>query len=469
MRGAPAAALTVVAVLALPIVMPARAKASQVYTDTSDVHACVTRGDTTLAATGGGVVVTRNGTSRVLTVLDGLPDTRAYALLDTPEGAWVGTDRGAVLLGPAFEPTRRAIDGSVRALALWRGDIVAGSFGGGVVDLTRGTSIAVPDARVLSLSTQAGGLDVGTMKGTYRTSGASAESGATSVRLSSDPAFAGPAQCRVPSSGLPSNDVSAIAADARTLWVGTFDRGLARLDDGVFVAVDGVDRRIDALALDRRTGRVWVGTARGLYAVDEGGTHLVLGGEEIHALAALEGGGVLGGTSRGAFIVRAHDAVTRIGAKEGVDIPSVTAVLARGCTLFLGTTQGLFIGSSRRFTRLSVASGHLPDDWVTALASRGDVVFAGTYNAGVVRLEKTDDGWRATARLGGGFVNPAGLTVDGDTLYVSTMDGLLATASGDRPAPLTPREGASLGRDVTGVAVSALGTFVASRRGILKL
>jgi ligand-binding sensor domain-containing protein len=436
------------------------ARATAVYTDTSDVHACVSHGGATVAATGGGVVVTKDGVSRVLTARDGLPDTRAYAVLERPEGLWVGTDRGAVLLGAAFEPRRTALDVSVRGLAFWKGDVVAASFGAGLVDLTRGTSIAAPDARVLSLSTEGGTLDIGTMSGIYR------QTGATFVRASSAPEFAAPVQCQVPSNGLPSNDVNAVAADARTLWVGTFDRGLARLDGDRFIPIDGVDRRIDALALDRRTGRVWVGTARGLYVVDGDGSRLVLGGEEIHALTALEGGGVLGGTSHGAFIMRARDGViTRIGKKEGVDIPSVTAVLAHGNTLFLGTTGGLFIGSANRFTRLSVASGHLPDDWVTALAARGDVVFAGTYNAGVARLEKTESGWRAE-RLGGGFVNPAGLTVDGDTLYVSTMDGLLTSTQG---APLARGEAVPLGRDVTGVAVSAFGTFVSSRRGILKL
>ena len=66
---------------------------------------------------------------------------------------------------------------------------------------------------------------------------------------------------------------------------------------------------------------------------------------------------------------------------------------------------------AERWQRLSIASGQLRDDWVTALATRGDVVWAGTYNGGVVRLEGD-----ATTALGGGWINPSGLVWDGDHL-----------------------------------------------------
>jgi ligand-binding sensor domain-containing protein len=448
------------AVLAMCLASRA-ALASQAYTDTSDVHACITRNGTTLIATGGGVVVTKDGASRVLTVLDGLPDTRAYALLASADGIWVGTDGGAVLLGERYEAKRTALDTSVRALAFWNGDVLAGTFGRGVADLTTGTSFAPPpDMRVLSLASRDGALEIGTMGGVFR------RNGTTYASLSSEPILpAPPAGCTVPTNGLPSNDVNAVVADGQTVWVGTFDRGLARLENGRFRAIEGVDRRIDALALDKKASRLWVGTARGLYAVDGGAGHLIIGGDEVHALAPLDGGGVLAGTSHGALLVR--DTVTHVGAKEGVDVSSVTAVLARGEQLLLGTTGGLFVGSGARFERLSVASGHLPDDWVTALAVHDGAVYAGTYNAGVVRLEKNATGWHAQ-RLGGGYINPAGLTLagDGSTLYAATMDGLMTS---DGRAALVRRDRSALGQDVTGVAVSSLGTFIASRRGLLRL
>jgi ligand-binding sensor domain-containing protein len=460
-------------VAALAVCLASRAAlASEVYTDTSEVRACITRDGATIAATGGGVVVTKNGATRVLTALDGLPDTRAYALLGAPDGVWVGTERGAVELSGGLEVERAALDTSVRALAWWNGVVLAGTFGRGIADLTHGTFMATPDARVLSLATFGGTLYAGTMSGVVE------RSDTAFVSLTADPAFdlsvdasgvhaslAPPvAACSVASSGMPSNDVSAVAADDRGTWVGTFDRGLARLDEAGFHVIAGVDARIDALAVDRKRARVWVGTARGLYAVEGDVGHVVVAGDEVHALAALEDGGVIAGTGHGALMVGTADAIGRIGPKEGVDIPSVTAVLERGGTLFLGTTGGLFVGSGRRFARLSVASGHLPDDWVTALASDGGAIYAGTYNAGVVRLEKSDR-WHAHG-MGGGFVNPAGLRVDGDTLYVATMDGLWTSTRG---SALARRDRGALGPDVTGIAVSSRGVYVASRRGMLRL
>jgi ligand-binding sensor domain-containing protein len=471
-----------IAILAsLGVCLGARtALASDVYTDTSEVRACLTQGGATFAATRGGVVVTKDGTTRVLTVLDGLPDTRAYALLATADGVWVGTERGAVELSARLEVQRAALDASVRAFASWNGVVLAGTFGRGIADLTHGTFLATPDARVLSLATFGGTLYAGTMSGVVERSGSgfAVRTAEPAFDLSVDAAgvhaSVAPktAACAVASSGMPSNDVSAIAADDRSTWVGTFDRGLARLDADGFHAIAGVDARIDALALDRKRARLWVGTARGLYAVDGGSDgacdgnvgHVVVGGDEVHALAALEGGGVLAGTGHGALIVDRAGAIARLGSKQGVELPSVTAVLEREGTLFLGTTGGLFVGRGRRFERLSVASGHLPDDWVTALASSGDAIYAGTYNAGVVRLEKHGH-WQAQ-RMGGGFVNPAGLGVDGDALYVATMDGLWTSTRG---SPLARRERGALGPDVTGIAVSSRGTYVASRRGVLRL
>ena len=265
------------------------ALASDVYTDTSEVRACITRDGATIAATSGGLVVTRNGAIRVLTVLDGLPDTRTYALLGTPGGMWVGTERGAVELSGRLEVQRSALDASVRALASWNGAVLAGTFGRGVADLTHGTLLATPDPRVLSLATFGDTLYAGTMSGVV------ARSGTAFASLTAEPAFglgvdgagvhpslAAPvAACPVASSGMPSNDVSAVAADDRGAWIGTFERGLARLDETGFHAIAGVDARIDALAIDRKRERVWVGTARGLYAVDGDRGRVVVAGDEF--------------------------------------------------------------------------------------------------------------------------------------------------------------------------------------------
>lgn len=150
------------------------------------------------------------------------------------------------------------------------------------------------------------------------------------------------------------------------------------------------------------------------------------------------------------------------------------AIAETSAGLWLGTTTGLYRGPAMPWTskggsddeaavadpwrRLSVATGHLHDDWVTALLTRGDVVWAGTYNAGVTRI----DGDLATF-LGGGWVNPSGLTWDGDRLLASTMDGLV-TGDGQRATWTTTP--ALPGRDVTGAVRTGRTLWVATRRGL---
>jgi ligand-binding sensor domain-containing protein len=135
--------------------------------------------------------------------------------------------------------------------------------------------------------------------------------------------------------------------------------------------------------------------------------------------------------------------------------------------LWLGTSKGVFRGRpGGRWQRFSVASGHLRDDWVTALAARGTKVLVGTYNGGVASLEPAGDGsgFRASARCDG-WVNLGGLAFVGEALHVATMDGLLRCAA-DAGAGCRPIAGAAPGRDVTAVAQGGGLLWVASRRGL---
>ena len=114
-----------------------------------------------------------------------------------------------------------------------------------------------------------------------------------------------------------------------------------------------------------------------------------------------------------------------------------------------------------------MASGLLRDDWITALTVRGASVFVGTYNGGVTRLEWTaGQTFVLGEHLGGGYVNTAGMLVDAQTLYVATMDGLLARPL-QKDAAWRLVANAAPGRDVTGVLASTDGFWIASRRGIL--
>ena len=208
---------------------------------------------------------------------------------------------------------------------------------------------------------------------------------------------------------------------------------------------------------------------------------------DVHAVAVLSSGGVLVGTGRGAAIV--HDGqITALGEKRGIPPGAVWAV-AEGPkgTLLLGTSRGLLLGTAesrgvvdrgapvqdptdpaepRPWLLLSMASGDLQDDWVTALASRGATLYVGTYNAGVTAVTMDVAGF-TTEHLGGGYVNFGGLLVEGRTLFAGTMNGLLMRPASGEGAWRTASRAAP-GKDVTALAPLGGKLWVASRRGLAR-
>jgi ligand-binding sensor domain-containing protein len=214
--------------------------------------------------------------------------------------------------------------------------------------------------------------------------------------------------------------------------------------------------------------RLWVGTARGLARIDDAGVHRYPGlpSDDIHALRALSDHTIAVGTARGLVVLDEQGRAHTIGDKQGLEGEAIWAIAEGPDALWIGTSRGLFRydHERRKVRRLSMASGHLDEDWVTAIVVSGSELWAGTYSKGVAHLvadAKAPRGYRAEL-LGGGPVNVAGLALDGDTLLAATMDGLLRRADSawvrlDRAAP---------GKDVTALAVTSGGLWVASRRGI---
>src|SRR3954447_1457051 len=73
--------------------------------------------------------------------------------------------------------------------------------------------------------------------------------------------------------GLPDNHVFCVLVDGARIWAGT-ENGLALYDNGkwkVFTTADGLSHRaVLGLALDKRTGDLWVATMGGLSHVSAG-------------------------------------------------------------------------------------------------------------------------------------------------------------------------------------------------------
>jgi ligand-binding sensor domain-containing protein len=424
-------------------------------------------GGTLWAGTAAGLYQMRNGT---LERSDGPRDVTALVAdgatlwIGSSEGLWIRDDRGVRALG----------GGEVRRLALVDGAIVAAGADG-LTTVDRGRVIPLagsPRGFAQAIGGAAGAACTGGLDGLWtRARGAWHHA----------PQAGGP----------PSSDISAVVADGARLWVGSFDQGLASYDpDRGWQRIAGPgapDARINALVLEPRPdgARLWVATAEGIQVLDATGRTIRrlgrgdgLPSRSVLSIARLSDGRIIAGTSVGAAFV-GDGGIQRVGPRGLGDrgIGNVWAIAETSAGLWLGTTTGLYRGPATpwtskdgsddeaavadRWQRLSVAGGQLRDDWVTALVTRGDVVWAGTYNGGVARI----DGDTATP-LGGGWVNPSGLVWDGDHLLAATMDGLV---TGDGRTPAWTATPGLPGRDVTAAVRTGKTLWIATRRGLIGL
>lgn len=556
-----------------------------VYTNTTEVRACMPTDDGFVVGTGGGLVWTdRTGaTKKVWTALDGLPATRIDSIVELDGALWVGTEKGlAKITAQKAEPqvgpfavrdvirfageTYLATDDGVRVLRARGAHLpatVAIAFRGGANKQAR--------ARVASLAIADGSLYAGTAGGLYRmtngvfelvtiatgandvtslygagktlwiatTNGLYTREGSTVrgygggelrrvtavdgaivaagiggfvtvdrgrlVGTKSAPKLAlvqalaerGGSACAggldglairssptaawsrtAPAAGIPANDISALAADGDALWVGSFDHGLAKLERGAWTQVTSkkLDHRINAILVQprpRASSRIWVATANGISILTDGVVSEITKAEGLPArgvlsLALLRDGRVLAGTMHGAAILADGARPVAIGQKQNLEVKNVWAVAEDSAGyLWLGATTGVFRGKpdDSAWTRYSVVTKHLRDDWVMALAPHGDRMFVGTYKGGVTRFDLGPTGSAPTAaQLGDGWINPGGLRVEGTTLYAATMEGL---RTGDVAQDGWTDRLELTARDTTATARVGGRLFVATRRGIV--
>lgn len=395
----------------------------------------------------------------------GVHDGRLFvgALDGTISLAGLVAQTGALLGG-----VRRESSSDVRAFTSSGASFFAASFGDGMLVETKTGFTAIsnapdaPDAKWMqgiSVSASNGNLRcVGTPSGAFVSKGDAAWTHVTKNGASNPP----------------SNDVTTLARLGDRIYAGTYDRGVASFSNGAWSKLVGVadDARVDTMLVDGK--RLFVGTTRGLVRIDGQATTTFdaasgLPSNEVHALAALGKSAVLVGTAKGAAIVDGAKVIP-LGKKQGLAIDAAWAV-ARGPhgSILVGASTGLYVGKlgDAKWRRLSVTSGDLPDDWVTALAVHGDDVFVGTYAGGVAKIVIASDDAMTSSVLavpGGGSINVGGLNVVGAKLYAATMDGLFVRALDG--ASWKDETRLSLGTDVTATLASPDGLWIASRRGV---
>ena len=351
--------------------------------------------------------------------------------------------------------------GDLRAIAQIGDDLVVAGIADGLQKVDRGRLVAYAAPRELriaeSLAAAHGAVCAGGLAGAWL------QRGATWVHAAHR-------------EGPPSNDISALAVDGERLYVGTFDHGLATFEKGAWRTIERpeLDARINAILVDG--DKLWIGTAEGLTILGGPGfrdaSRLTrrdgLASRSVLSLAKSTQG-ILVGTSQGASLF-AEGHPVRLGPKapagSGQNIESIGNVwaLAEDAAgwLWLGTTTGLYRGHAgdTAWQRFSVVTGHLHDDWVIAMVKKGDALYVGTYNGGIVRF----DGTTAT-HVTDGWVNPGGLAVIGERLYAATQDGLRVSDDGT----LWTDAGALPGRDTTAIARVGGKLIAGTRRGLAEL
>lgn len=226
--------------------------------------------------------------------------------------------------------------------------------------------------------------------------------------------------------------ISALAADAAgRLWVGYFDRGLDVIDPGqtraTHIENDAVFC-VNRIALDPRGRRAAVATANGLVMFDATG-------RERQTLTRREGlianhvtdvdlqeDRMLIATSAGITIIDPTGAQS-FNAFHGLVNNHVYAIASEGHTILAGTLGGLSVLENGVVkASYTTSNSHMKHHWITALVRVDDEWFAGTYGAGIMRLDANGE-WHSFPDAGGNFVvNPNAMLATASQVYAGTLD-----------------------------------------------
>lgn len=425
---------------------------------------------TLIASTAGRGMFALTGNQMKPMALAKLDRAMVWTLASHEGTLWAGTVTGLYAIRSSTRRPQHLVSGDIRDLHVVDNRLVAATFGGGIAlvrdaELERIPGVPVSAQFDYGYARKHGTACIASHRGLWIHAPNANE------------------WTQVHTNGPPSGDIATMVADGDRVWVGTFDRGLAVYENRRWKHIQHrrIDPKINALAI--ADGKLWIGTSAGLSIMSGLSRDTIKGNERvtrigkrdglpsnfIMALEPLRGGGVVVGTAKGAAVIRG-DSIRVIGRKQGVYVSNVWSVHEEGDgTLLLGTTKGLYrVRADGSWERFSVASGHLTDDWVMAIEMYDDTWWIGTYKGGVTKFKpsSTKPGAFDVTHLGGGFINPSGLTWERGTLYAATMDGMLVGDGGtwqrtERPTP---------GRDTTMVVKQASAGFdrlwISGRRGL---
>jgi ligand-binding sensor domain-containing protein len=441
-------------------------------------------GHTYVGTWGAGVLEVRNGRlhsiagpelARADRVTDLVVHGDRIVVASAGAGAWV--------LGETPQPLA-GIDGIVWTLAVHDGSLYAGTFAG-VLRIDDRGAVTVSDHDARALASVGDALLIGSRGQSLTRLGSSVPFGLPSSHvqgLDQDRCVAtstglwirdGRRWVATLTDGLPSGDITDVLEIGDRLYASSFDRGVSVYEDGRWTALTdphhAIDPQVNAIA-DAGRGRIWIATARGLHRVGPDGVETWtekrgLPHANVLSLAVSRSGELLVGTHDGVAIIDSNGDARSLGSRARSWSTWAIAEAPDG-EIWLGTTQGVIRWKrDGRWEHLSMLSGHLSDNWVTSLLfDDAHTLHVGTYAAGVDTLTRDGHGetWRGES-LGGGRVNPGGLSIVDGELYAATMKGVLVHRGGS----WTSASEQGVFEDATAVLETDAGTWVSSRRGVV--
>jgi ligand-binding sensor domain-containing protein len=431
-----------------------------------------------------GVLHWRGGQAEIIGEEQGLPDARVEAIALDGDAAYMGTPAGVAEIGDGKLVRVLARGRYAHALLAEKGSIFVGQMEGGVLRVTSAApassggirrSIAVAHEESKEQKQQGPGeipveqfIAVGDAQYAVTASGL----------LRREPGGEWSQVLGANDSLLTDRDVSAlmVGSDGR-LWVGYFDRGLDIVPASGGRPVHVENEQVfctNRIVENRSQGAVVVATANGLVWFDRDGRQKQVLTRATGLIAshvtdvALYGAGMVAGTPAGITFLDASGAHSMY-AFQGLVNNHVYALGARGNELLVGTLGGLSLVSGGAVKQnLTTGNSGLKANWITALAPVGTDWLAGTYGAGVVRMdaEGTITGTDASTR--GAVVNPGALLADGRLVLAGTLtEGLLVgDATGTRWKTVT----AGLpSLNVTALAVDKGVVYVGTDNGLVRI
>jgi ligand-binding sensor domain-containing protein len=185
---------------------------------------------------------------------------------------------------------------------------------------------------------------------------------------------------------------------------------------------------VNRIVTDEGQKRTAVATANGLVLFDAGGTPRQIMGhkdgllsDHVTDIAFREGGMVVATPAGLSFVDRTG--IRSLYVFHGLVNNHVYTVAAQGSQIVAGTLGGVSVleDDSVR-ANYTTANSHLKHNWITAVVRVGDEWFAGTYGAGVLRLDGSGE-WHSFPDLKDPFVvNPNAMVVSGGQVYAGSLD-----------------------------------------------